>query len=961
MNEEARRATEAFRQLEVLAGMGRWEEVGRRLGDWRKQRPDDPRGVLLRGIVLLETGRTEEGKAELARIRPGVAEYGRAQTLLGEVALRRMRAPEAIAHFEAAAKEDGRALPPRQKLIALYNLEQRVGETRDVLWELFGITRDPRVLVDLVLELWAVEGDVRIAGSELEAYVGQTPEDPFLRRAWGLALHGRGQSAEALPHLEYAAAELGDDPVGRLALAECRHLTGAGGVTPELLGPEPGGGADAARWWIIRGRIQELQGETAGARASYQRAVERNPASVEGHYRLSQLLARTGDPAGAERVSERMRAVRDAQNRVRKLFERVRKQGFPRDAEQFVIFGEECERIGLMREARAWFELAAEVEPGRSGLRERLVDLERSAGRAVFPFALPRPIRRARSVEEFRSIQVAEPQIRTKETPIAFESVAREWGLEYRYDAGASDRLHLADTMGGGVALWDYDQDGRLDLYFINGCPLPVDSSRVAAPNRLYRNLGGGRFEDVTARAGVGGAGYGMGAAVGDYDGDGDPDLFVTGLHRTILYRNRGDGTFEDVTEAAGVFSHCWTTAAGFADLDGDGDLDLAVVTYVEVDPEKERACQDHSGGPIHCSPSSYPAQADLLFRNDGNGRFTDVSGESGISSALNGRGLGMAIADWDEDGMLDIYVANDASPDFLFRNKGGMQFEEVGTTSGLAYNGEGLATASMGVAAEDLDGDGHLDLFITNFLNEPNTWFRNLGGGLFADSGLGANLATPSRPVTGFGVGAVDLDRDGRMDLVIANGHVDDQPWVNSPMAQPALVHRGRGVESFELIPGTVVTANPIVGRGLALGDLDDDGRVDLVIVRRDGPALVLRNTTPGGEGFGVRLQGRRSGNPAVGTRLILETERGIQHRWVTSGTSYLSVHDSRVWFGIAPGDRVRSLEVIWPSGSREKRENPLMDRVIEMVEGEDSAAARQKRNGIDGTCAAGNETNRR
>ncbi len=260
--------------------------------------------------------------------------------------------------------------------------------------------------------------------------------------------------------------------------------------------------------------------------------------------------------------------------------------------------------------------------------------------------------------------------------------------------------------------------------------------------------------------------------------------MFLTGLDQTLLYRNRGDGTFEDVTACAGVFSSRWTTGAGFADLDADGDLDLMVVTYVQADPELVLQCRDRFGRLIHCQPERFSAQLDQLFRNNGDGTFTDVSHESGIEVA-NGKGLGLAIADFDEDGLLDLFVANDGTPNFLFHNRGGLRFDEVGLASGVAYDGSGTPTASMGVVAEDLNGDGRIDLLHVNFINQGCTLRWNLGGGQFSDGTLMSNLAAASRSRTGFGTVAFDADNDGNLDLFMANGHTDDQPWFNTPMAQ--------------------------------------------------------------------------------------------------------------------------------------------------------------------------------
>ena len=495
--------------------------------------------------------------------------------------------------------------------------------------------------------------------------------------------------------------------------------------------------------------------------------------------------------------------------------------------------------------------------------------------------------------------------------------------------------------MGGGVALFDYDGDQRLDVYFINGGPLPPDPSR-AGRNKLYRNLGDGRFEDATERAGVAGKGYGMGCAVGDYNGDGWDDLLLTGLGSVVLYRNRGDGSFEDVTESSGIAAAfafksrpwLWSTAAGFGDLDRDGDLDLFVVCYAEADPHRAQPCLDNAGKPIHCSPGVFTAQPDLLLRNDG-GRFVDVSQAAGVADS-GGRGLGLAIVDLDGDGLLDLFVANDGSPDFLYRNRGGLKFEDIALSAGAAVNASGRATASMGTAADDLDGDGLLDLFVTNFINEPNSFFKGLGQGGFADVSAHAGLSAPSLSKTGFGVAAFDADNDGRLDLFIANGHVDDQPWINTPMAQEPLFHRGAGDGRFATISAPEF-ARPFAGRGLAAGDLDGDGRVDLAMVQRDGPAQVWRNVSEAGHWLGVRVGGPKMKRPgsAIGAKVICKAGERSWTRWVAAGAGYLSrhEHESVVRFGLGAVERVDVVEIQWSDGMTQRMENVRADRIAEFV----------------------------
>jgi hypothetical protein len=434
-----------------------------------------------------------------------------------------------------------------------------------------------------------------------------------------------------------------------------------------------------------------------------------------------------------------------------------------------------------------------------------------------------------------------------------------------------------------------------------------------------------------------------MGCAVGDFDNDGYDDLFVTGLNQTVLYHNRGDGTFADVTAQAGVSSSRWSTAAGFGDLDGDGDLDLVVVTYLEADPDVVPECRDKSGKLIHCNPDRFPALFDQLFRNNGDGTFTDVSRQSGIE-APEGRGLGLAIADLDGDGRLDIFVANDTTANFLFQNLGGLRFREVGLNAGAAYNGAGEPTGSMGVVAEDLNSDGRIDLFHTNFINQGSTLRWNLGRGLFTDGTLAANLSAPSRSQTGFGTVALDVDNDGTLDLFVANGHTDDQPWLNTPMAQKAQLFLGREHGRFELASPDVSPyfSRPVVGRGVAAGDLDNDGRVDLVVVHRDLPAAVLGNRTHGGHWLGLRLRGTRSGRTPIGARVVCQAGGRSQVRWLTSGTSYLSGSDPKLSFGLGSAPKVEQLEVRWPSGTVQAWSDVAADRILDLREGDDQPRVR-------------------
>ena len=402
--------------------------------------------------------------------------------------------------------------------------------------------------------------------------------------------------------------------------------------------------------------------------------------------------------------------------------------------------------------------------------------------------------------------------------------------------------------MGGGVGLLDFDGDGWLDVYLVQGGPFPSGQSASQDGDRLFRNKRDGTFEDVTERSGLAalGRGYGHGVAVGDYDNDGRPDLFVTRWRAYALYRNKGDGTFEDATARAGLGGdRDWPTSAAFADLDRDGDLDLYVCHYLKYDETNPRRCSHPDSPAKHdCNPLDFDALPDHVFRNDA-GRFVDVTEAAGLFEST-GRGLGVVAADFDGDDLVDLYVANDMSANYLYRNKGGFKFEEVGVVAGAAASADGGYKAGMGVACGDLDGDGKIDLAVTNYYGESTTFYRNLGGGMFADHSDAIGLSAPTRLLLGFGIAFVDLDNDGRLDVLSANGHVIDPrprfPWM-MPLQVLSMGPTGRLVDVSARAGALFQPLH--LGRGLAAGDLDNDGRVDALAVCQNEPVVYLHNQT--------------------------------------------------------------------------------------------------------------------
>jgi len=503
-----------------------------------------------------------------------------------------------------------------------------------------------------------------------------------------------------------------------------------------------------------------------------------------------------------------------------------------------------------------------------------------------------------------------------------FEDVAPEAGVDFVHQRAATVRYWLPEIMSGGAAWLDYDGDGDPDLYLVQGGSPDADSGGPA--NALFRNNGDGSFTDVSADSGAADPRYGMGAAVGDYDGDGDPDLYLTNLGANALYRNEGGGRFSDVTAAAGVGGDSWSTSAVFFDYDGDGDLDLFVANYIRWSPEREIECFGGANERTYCHPNRYNGPApDVLYRNDGGGKFTDVSKASGIWRAY-GNGLGVVAADFDADGRQDIYVANDGMPNQLWINEGEGRFRDDALLAGAAVNMTGAAEAGMGVAAVDIENDGDLDLFMTHLRGETNTLYLNDGTASFNDSTATSGLAGPSIAFTGFGMGFADFDHDGNLDLYVANGrvgHSQEALIPGDPFAEPNQLFRGLGAGKFEEILPRGGTRGEVIdnSRATAYADYDGDGDIDVVVLNNGGRARLLKNLA-GERGNAVRFRVLdASGRDAIGAQVGLRSGGDWQWRPVQTGYSYCAANEPLVHFGLGERDQADEVTVIWPDRSEE------------------------------------------
>jgi hypothetical protein len=553
-----------------------------------------------------------------------------------------------------------------------------------------------------------------------------------------------------------------------------------------------------------------------------------------------------------------------------------------------------------------------------------------------------------------RTVGITDPK-----APTIFEDVTDKTALaSFRHRAGTADKNYIFEVPSGGVAIFDYDGDGLSDIYLLNGSTIPAMQGKEKPPRAaLYRNLGNWKFEDVTDKAGVANERWGMGVAIGDFDNDGRPDIYVGNFGVSRLYHNNGDGTFSDVAEKLGVARKGWSTGATWGDYDGDGRLDLFVPGYVEIQlsnlpPNPSEAgkpggvgqnfCQ-FRGVPVMCGPRGLPGESDTLYHQKADGTFEDVSVKAGVNDPQKYYGFSSAFVHVNEDNLLDLIVVNDSTPKQLYINKGDGTFEETGYPSGVALNENGREQAGMGLAVGDYDNDGRVDFHITNFSDDSNVLYHNDGDGNFTDVTFQAGLGEVTIPFLGWGTSFLDYDNDGWKDLIVANGHVyptvDGHQWGTSYAQQLLLFHNLRNgkFERISAAPGSGL-AQAWCSRGLAVGDLDGDGRLDVVINNADSKPTILRNaSTPVGHWLELRLVGdvsKKSPRDAIGAVVYVTTGKIVQRQDVVSGNSYASQNDMTLHFGLGAVTAVDKVEIKWPDGLVETVQVLGVDRKLTVIE---------------------------
>lgn len=862
----------------------------------------------------------------------------RANLARGNTAMELGSLTEAEDAFRAAAQDPSApAAQARHALALLLGQEGRTDEALAWIESLWRTVRpselsDRRMMIRdhiaLEFETFPIEGNLSVLDKRPEA---KDDDRVWLSRA-NLAIR-TAKFKEAETWLDACTRRRPDDPAVWRARLDLAQAAGKLEDIRQALAHLPADSIPLRRIAQLRVWLAARRNDPKAERAALEQLIQVDSANTPALGRLADLLIEAGQVEQGRELHRRKAALDGIKEQYNNL---LTANHLDRDAVEMARLARE---LGRDFEARALLTVAAQQEPANAAVAAALASLPS-----------PAPTRDRTGATSLQSLteelQAIPPEAAaaSQKAPASipqFDNDAEAAGLAtFALDNGLSEIRQLPETMGGGIGVLDYDRDGWLDVYAVQAGPFPEGPF---TGDRLFHNRGNGTFEDVTEKSGIAkmAKGYGHGVAVGDYDNDGDPDLFVTRWRSYALYRNRGDGTFEDATRNAGLEGdRDWPTSAAWADLDGDGDLDLYVCHYGVWNPNNPLLCKDPSKTRyITCNPREIKALPDHVFRNDG-GKLIDVTKEAGIAER-DGRGLGVVAADLDDDGRLDLFVANDSSANLLFHNLGGFRFEESAASAGVDANAEGRYQAGMGVACGDLNHDGLPDIAVTNFYDESTTFYQNLGGLLFADRSAAIGLAAPSRYRLGFGISMLDANNDGRLDLLTANGHVHDMRPL-FPFEMPAQLFLGSPSGMLTDVTEQAGTSfkQPHLGRGLAAGDLDNDGRVDALMVSQNEPLVDFHNQTAAASHFvTLLLEGTKSNRDAVGAKVTLRAGGKRQVAQRVGGGSFASAGDPRLHFGLGSDDRLESLEVRWPSGKVDRYSNLAVDTGYALREGETAA----------------------
>ena len=899
--------------------------------------------LLVAGEAATKQGRLAEALGYYAQLPTGAdRETALGHSAAGDILLQMHHASAAEAQYRRALAIDPELRYARDHLAYLLGIEGRRWES---LPHLFSLLRSNQFSLDHLL-LLANHAAAIDKSEELKQFRQAAPDDPLpLLGEARVAIHrSQMQTAKGLlkevlaksPHEIEAVAELGQvllneaDPEFARWLLE---LAPAAEAHPDV--------------WVIRGQWARQRGDLRGAARCFWEAIRRDPTHQAATYQLAQSLQSMGDAANAKVLSDRASRLQKLYLETETLFSNRGNLARIRSAADLT------ESLGCLWEAWAWHRVILSVNPHEQPSLEavqRLAQQLRNEPPLVLDSANPAkqldlsgfelPPWDAESLGERSS---AAPELASFRTN--FADVTAGAGIDFRYFAGSDSYeggRRMFQFTGGGAAVFDFDADGWPDLYLTQGCRWPPVAGQTEYFDRLYRNRGDGTFEDATDSAGLKEDRFSQGAAAGDFNNDGFVDLYVANIGVNRLYMNQGDGTFRDVGDAAGIHGEAWTSSCLLADLNGDGLPDIYDVNYLQGSDVYERVCSDH-GRPRACMPTVFEPQPDRFWLNLGDGRFAEHSEAAGLNAA-GGNGLGVVAGDLDGSGRLSLFVANDEDANFALINitpEPGAEpkFLERGVLAGLAYDGDGKALACMGVAAGDANADGKLDLFVTNFYQEPNTLYLQGADGMFTDATSAAGLRAPSYNVLGFGAQFLDGDLDGELDLIVTNGHIEDLSYQQIPFKMRPQYFRGLGGGRFAELPAAELGEffqGKYLGRGLARLDWNRDGREEFVVSHLEAPAALLANVSAeSGHFLAVELRGVNSARDAIGAEVTIAAAGRRRTAWLTGGDGYMASNQRQLVFGLGAAERVETVQVRWPSGLRQEFADLAADQAVVLVEG--------------------------
>lgn len=937
-----------MRRADLELSRGQYEQTLQTVEQVLSREPDHPAALVLAGDTSFSMEQYDRALGYYRRVPAGSSAAAiHARFRCGRIEMHHTgNASAAEADFRAALQHVPDDRNGLFQLASLLGIQARRSEAVPVILRLF---RQGAFDADF-LTLLASPGSALFNIEELQRYQVAAPESPGV--LVGLAWHARNSGRNELAY-ELLARALNTDPrlaEARIAWADLLWKSGRFDELRSLLAKQESRLVNDARFWLLRGQLADRDRRIDEAARCFWETLLEDPTSRNATYQLFHYFTSINDDTTAAFLEQRLQMLLE----LRATFDRVTSEKHT-SAEPIRQLVEQLERVDRLWEAWGWCVVARDIDPNAEWAVARARTLHSMLKDAPLTLVC-RPVDLRCDLSHLPIPTWQSESERTDAPPtlagsaVTFRDDAESAGLEFQYfnnrgSQQAGQRMY--EFNGGGCGVLDYDADGWPDIHFTQGCRWETRGDQSEHIDRLFRNLGDGKFADVTRVAGLVEDRFSTGLAVGDFDNDGFDDVYIANIGSNRLFRNNGDGTFHDVTGQAGVGDPRWSTSCVVADLNGDSLPDIYSVNYLEGESIFETVCAHQDGQPRMCMPFHFPAAQDQIYLNLGDGRFRNATAEAGVQ-VPNGKGLGIIAADWEDSGRLSLFVANDTVANFFFVNRASPSesvpiFEERAMSAGIALNQAGRAEGSMGIAAGDVDEDGTLDVFVTNFLNESNTLYQALPGLTFVDTTRDAGLAEPSLPMLGFGTQFLDADLDGRLDLLVANGHIDDYRRYGRPYQMPPEFYYNTGDGRFSQQPGSEVGpyfTRQFLGRSLARWDWNRDGREDAVISNLDQPVALLTNTTaPHGRSLSLKLRGSDSSRDAIGTTVVVHLNQRTITRQLTAGDGYQASNERRLVFGLADSATVKRIDIAWPSGKSNSYTDLKADTEYLVIEGAERA----------------------